>query len=146
MRNPLIEWQLLSATIASFVSLTLPRARRGCPVRGCFHSRWSKKTIKVLSDILQEFARASNPIGHQIANCLRQAHPNPNHQHVHQNPNSGFSMVFPWAAMERIWDFMGSRWNAAGFPAFLAEFSLFAYSAETLGKRQNVTIMPIKSH
>ena len=55
-------------------------------------------------------------------------------------------MVFPWAPMERIWDFMGRRWNADGFLAFLAEFSLSAYSAETLGKGSNVTFRPIKSH
>ncbi|HAI28408.1 MAG TPA: hypothetical protein DCM48_02400 [Thalassospira sp.] len=95
---------------------------------------------------MQEFARASNPIGHQIANCLRQPHSDPILELVHQNPKSGFSMVFPWVPMERNWDFMGRRWIAAGFLAFLADFSLSAYTAETLGKCQNVTFLPIKSH
>ncbi|ONH89327.1 hypothetical protein TH47_00315 [Thalassospira sp. MCCC 1A02803] len=55
-------------------------------------------------------------------------------------------MVFPWVPMEPNWDLMGRRWIAAGFPAFLADFSLSAYTAETLGKCQNVIIQPIKSH
>ncbi|HCK17318.1 MAG TPA: hypothetical protein DHW36_02285 [Thalassospira sp.] len=35
-------------------------------------------------------------------------HQNPMPNLIHKNPNSGFSMVFPWDPMERIWDFMGT--------------------------------------